>query len=163
MRRKHIIIPAIALTVRKNYASIGIAILITWMIILWINQHIKTWYLPDPLKNATLVDSCDVADIYGAQLFKLDKSTSGAIIKHGIYYLNNYPSSWYVNWRKTPVGKITALRGFACNGNFDKYTIELIYKEIKSDRGYYTVAENKVSAIFVFPELSIVALVYYET
>lgn len=133
------------------------------MIILWVNQHIKTWYLPDPLKNATLVDSCDMADIYGIQLFKLDKSTSEAIIKHRISYLNNYPSSWYVNWRKTPVGKIKALRGFACNDNFDKYTIDLIYKEIKSDRGYYTVADNKVSAIFIFPELSIVALVYYET
>ena len=148
---------------RKNYASIGIAILIAWMIILWVNQHIKTWYLPDPLKNATLVDSCDMADIYGIQLFKLDKSTSEAIIKHGVSYLNNYPSSWYVNWRKTPVGKIKALRGFACNDNFDRYTIDLIYKEIKSARGYYTVADNKVSAIFIFPELLIVAFVYYDT
>ena len=67
-----------------------------------------------------------MADIYGIQLFKLDKSTSEAIIKHGVSYLNNYPSSWYVNWRKTPVGKIKALRGFACNDNFDKYTIDLI-------------------------------------
>ena len=149
---------------RKNYASIGIAILIAWMIIIWVNQYIKTWYLPDPLKNATLVGSCDVADIYGFQLIKLDKSTSEAIIQHGVSYLNNYPSSSYVNWRKTPVGKITALSGFACNKNFDnKDTIDLIYKEIKSARGYYTVADNKVSAIFIFPELSIVAFVYYET
>ena len=148
---------------RKNYASIGIAILIAWMIILWVNQYIKTWYLPDPLKNATLVYSFGVPDTCGGQLFGLDKSTSETISKYGVSYLNNNPSNLYVKWRKTPVVKIKALRGFACNDNFDRYTIDLIYKEIKSARGYYTVADNKVSAIFIFSELSIVAFVYYDT
>ena len=54
---------------RKNYVLIEITILIVWMIILWVIQYIKIWYLPDPLKNATLVYSFGVTDTCGGQLF----------------------------------------------------------------------------------------------
>ena len=149
---------------RKNYALIEITILIVWMIILWVIQYIKTWYLPDPLKNATLVYSFGVPDTCGGQLFGLDKSTSETISKYGVSYLNNNPSNLYVKWRKTPVVKeMTALRGFGCNKEFGNSTFRLIRKEIKYDRGYYTVADNNLSAVFIFPELSIVLFVYYDT
>jgi hypothetical protein len=159
---------------RRNKQKKGllwiVAIIVIGFLFYWLDKYSKSWYLPEAIRNVTLIDSFDVGDICGAKIFQLDKNTSETILKSGTAYLNDKTitkikaNNPYSNWRKTPVvGEgPRALGGFTCNGNFDNDRLTLIRDEIEYDRGYYTVAENDEYAIFVLPKLSLVAFVYYD-
>lgn len=159
MRRKHIIILAIALTVIFPVQVLGFVFTIFLHVLYFFIRFLsldKTSYLPTSIRNNAQLIYEDRKSIFldncAAQvsIFRLDKSISGKISKFGIDYLDKDPilnASRGAIWQKIPTGtkiysdgtyakrEFRSFKAFSCSRLPEEFS-ERIHAEIKTGNAY---------------------------